>query len=156
VRKQTHVHVDETLGSSKASKEWLWVAANNLFCVFYAGDTRSRAELENVGERFQGIISSDDVLSVYNGYPWLLSKVFSHLRRHVQKLIKFGRGVSNYRGSVSRTDRRSLCPVSSLAETADTAHYQLWANAFKVRVQLAAIPASWYDRCRQNPPLLAR
>jgi len=59
--------------------------------VFYAGDTRSRAELENVGERFQGIINSDDVLSVYNGYP-LLSKVFSHLRRR-QKLIKFGRGV---------------------------------------------------------------
>jgi len=28
-------------------------------------------------------------------------------------------------------------------ETADTAHYQLWANAFKVRVQLGApIPAS--------------
>ena len=58
VQDQPHVHVDETpwpvLGRSvcggrfprKTSlvKEWLWVSAQEKFCLFHAGDTRSRAE----------------------------------------------------------------------------------------------------------------
>ena len=48
VKKQSHVHVDETPWAVKGIKEWLWVAANKLFCLFHAGDTRSRAELEKI------------------------------------------------------------------------------------------------------------
>jgi transposase len=150
VRKQTHVHVDETPWVVKGIKEWLWVAANNLFCVFYAGDTRSRAELEKMlGERFQGIISSDD-LSVYNGYPVAAQqKCLAHLRRHVQKLIKFGRGVQATIGEVFlELIDEAFAQYRLWQETADTAHYQLWANAFKVRVQLAVhqyLPVAGYD-----------
>ncbi len=43
---QPHVHVDETPWPVKGVKEWLWVVAGNLFCLFHAADTRSRAELE--------------------------------------------------------------------------------------------------------------
>jgi len=63
----------------------------------------------------------DDVLSVYNGYPWLLSKVFSHLRRHVQKLIKFGRGVMATIGEVFLELIDEPLPSIVSGETADTA-----------------------------------
>jgi len=35
-------------------KEWMWVNAGQDFCLFHAGDTRSRAELvEQLGKSFQ-------------------------------------------------------------------------------------------------------
>jgi len=46
-------------------EEWLWVSAGKDFCVFHAADTRSRAELVQPGEEFDGVLSSDDY-SAYN------------------------------------------------------------------------------------------
>ena len=59
------------------------------FCLFRAGDTRSRAELIAVlGSEYSGVISSDD-LSVYNGYPVAAQqKCLAHLRRHFKHLLK--------------------------------------------------------------------
>ena len=64
---QPNVHVDETPWSVKGVKEWLWVVANQTFCLFHAADTRSRAELEHLlGCEYRGVLCSDD-FSVYNG-----------------------------------------------------------------------------------------
>lgn len=62
----------------------MWVNAGQDFCLFHAGDTRSRAELvKQLGQEFSGVLSSDDFRRsvgggsfprfrssfVYNGYP---------------------------------------------------------------------------------------
>ena len=61
VQQQPHVHVDETPWPVLGLKEWLWVVAEEKFCLFHAGDTRSRAELEQqLGSEFDGVLSSDD------------------------------------------------------------------------------------------------
>ena len=63
------LNIDETPWSVKGLKEWLWVFANPNFCLFRAGDTRSRVEIEEqIGNEYSGVIISDD-FSVYNGYP---------------------------------------------------------------------------------------
>jgi len=83
------LNIDETPWSVKGLKEWLWVFANPNFCLFRAGDTRSRKEIEEqLGAQYSGIIISDD-FSVYNGYPVVAQqKCQAHLRRHCQRLIK--------------------------------------------------------------------
>ncbi|WP_277926249.1 IS66 family transposase [Planktothricoides raciborskii] len=44
----------------------------------------------NSGKHFDGVLVSDD-FKVYNGYPVAAQqKCLAHLRRHIQKLIKFG------------------------------------------------------------------
>jgi transposase len=88
-RNHPTLNIDETPWSVKGLKEWLWVFANPDFCLFRAGDTRSRQELEEqLGAKYSGIIISDD-FSVYNGYPVVAQqKCQAHLRRHCQRLIK--------------------------------------------------------------------
>jgi transposase len=150
VRKQPHVHVDETPWAVKGIKEWLWVVANKLFCVFHAADTRSRAELETLlGERFEGAISSDD-LSVYNGYPVVAQqKCLAHLRRHVQKVIKFGHGVQVTIGeALLELIDEPFHQYRRFLQTADTTDYQVWATGFKLRVQQAVqqfLPLAGYE-----------
>jgi transposase len=87
--KQPNIHVDETPWPVKGIKEWLWVFTNRDFCLFRAGDTRGRAELEaQLGNEYSGVLSSDD-LNVYNGYPvFAQQKCLAHLRRHFERLIK--------------------------------------------------------------------
>jgi transposase len=54
VQMQAHVHVDETPWPVLGLKEWLWVSAGEEFCLFHAGNTRSRAELEQqLGDEFK-------------------------------------------------------------------------------------------------------
>jgi transposase len=86
---QPNVHVDETPWSVKGVKEWLWVVANQTFCLFHAADTRSRAELEQIlSSEYRGVLSSDD-FSVYNGYcAAAQQKCLAHLRRHFLRLIQ--------------------------------------------------------------------
>jgi transposase len=150
VKKQPHVHVDETPWAVKGVKEWLWVVANKLFCLFHAGDTRSRAELQTIlGECFGGAISSDD-LSVYNGYPVVgQQKCLAHLRRHVQKLIKFGRGVQLSIGeALLELIDEAFSQYRRFLQTADITDYQVWATGFKVRVQQAVqqfLPLAGYE-----------
>ena len=59
---QPNVHVDETPWSVKGVKEWLWVVANQAFCLFRAADTRSRAELESLlgSDEYRGVLCSDE------------------------------------------------------------------------------------------------
>lgn len=85
-------------------KEWLWVFANPNFCLFRAGDTRSRQEVEDqLGAKYSGIIISDD-FSVYNGYPVLAQqKCQAHLRRHCQRLIKTP-GINNESIGIALTE----------------------------------------------------
>jgi transposase len=83
------LNIDETPWSIKGVKEWLWVFANPQFCLFRAGDTRGRIEIEEqLGAEYQGVIISDD-FNVYNGYDVRSQqKCLAHLRRHLKKLIK--------------------------------------------------------------------
>lgn len=93
VQMQPHVHVDESPWPVLGLKEWLWVVASQEFCLFHAGDTRSRAELEQqLGSEFDGVLSTDD-FSVYNGYPVTAQqKCLAHLRRHFKQVVKLGHG----------------------------------------------------------------
>ena len=60
-QQQPQVHVDESPWPVLGLKEWMWVSAGQEFCLFHAGDTRSRAELvKQLGEEFDGVLSSDD------------------------------------------------------------------------------------------------
>lgn len=150
IKTQPHVHVDETPWIVKGIKEWLWVVTNKLFCLFHAGDTRSRAELEQLlGESFSGAISSDD-LSVYNGYRVIgQQKCFAHLRRHVQKLIKFGHGVQLTIGEVLlQLIDEAFRQYRHWQDTASIADYQVWAEAFQLRVAAALeqlLPLAGYE-----------
>jgi len=136
VRVQPHIHLDETPWVVKGIKEWLWVAANHSFCLFHAGDTRSRAEIEYLlGSSFSGVISSDD-LSVYNGYPVKAQqKCLAHLRRHVQKLIKFGHGVQVKIGEMllSLIDE-AFRQYRHWQETPGLTDYLVWTAGFKLRL----------------------
>ena len=86
---QPNIHVDETPWPLLGVKEWLWVFTNPDFCLFRAGDTRSRAELIAVlGSEYSGVMSSDEY-SVYNGYSVAAQqKCLAHLRRHFKRLLK--------------------------------------------------------------------
>ena len=99
------LNIDETPWSVQGLKEWRGrecvpvvlrrsalraaVFANRAFCLFRAGDTRSRREVEDqLGKQYLGVIISDD-FSVYNGYPVAAQqKCQAHLRRHCQRLLK--------------------------------------------------------------------
>ena len=63
---QPNIHVYETPWLVKGIKEWLWIFANTDFALFYAADTRSRAELEAIlGSSYSGVLSSDDYRTQY-------------------------------------------------------------------------------------------
>ena len=78
--------------------------ANPNFCLFRAGDTRSRTEIEDqLGLQYSGIIISDD-FSVYNGYPVAAQqKCQAHLRRHCRRLIKTP-GINNESIGIALTE----------------------------------------------------
>ena len=46
-QEQPDVHSDETPWPVMGQKEWLWAITSEAFCLFHAGDTRSRAEARN-------------------------------------------------------------------------------------------------------------
>lgn len=136
VQDQPHVHVDETPWPVLGVKEWLWVSASEKFCLFHAGDTRSRAELEQqLGAEFDGVISSDD-FSVYNGYPAKAQqKCLAHLRRHFKKVVKLGHGNNQALGQVflDLIDE-AFEKHRQWRETQDGTAYRAWAFEFKSRV----------------------
>ena len=103
-RNHPTLNIDETPWSVKGLKEWLWVFANPNFCLFRAGDTRSRLEVEEqLGQEYSGIIISDD-FSVYNGYPVVAQqKCQAHLRRHCQRLMKTP-GINNESIGIALTE----------------------------------------------------
>jgi len=137
VKQQPQVHVDESPWPVLGLKEWMWVSAGQEFCLFHAGDTRSPAELvEQLGEEFDGVISSDDY-SVYNGYPVTAQqKCLAHLRRHFKKVINLGTGNNPVLGQafLDLIDE-AFAQHRQWRETQDTTAYQTWAMKFKVRVR---------------------
>jgi len=79
-----HVHVDETPWPVLGVKEWLWVSAEEKFCLFHAGDTRSRVELDQ--QLGLSLTLSAAMTSVYNGYPaGSQQKCLAHLRHFKKK-----------------------------------------------------------------------
>lgn len=131
------LNIDETPWSVKGVKEWLWVFANPQFCLFRAGDTRGRIELEDqLGTRYQGVIISDD-FSAYNGYDAISQqKCLAHLRRHAKKLIKTP-------GLHNQSIGKALISIFDQAfkhhrifrETLNDTDYFDWAAKFKIKVR---------------------
>lgn len=155
-RQQNHVHVDESPWLVMGIKEWLWVATGSGFCLFHAGGTRSRSELEGMlGSEFEGILSSDD-FSVYNGYPVKgQQKCLAHLRRHFKKVIKLGYGNNPELGQVflDLIDE-AFAHHRQWRETLDGVAYQCWAEFFKVKVELCL--QQWLDKAGHAAGLLLR
>lgn len=131
------LHIDETPWSVKGVKEWLWVFANPEFCLFRAGDTRGRIEIEDqLGTEYQGVIISDD-FNVYNGYNVKSQqKCLAHLRRHTKKLIKTP-------GLHNQSIGEALISIFDEAfkhhrifrEAQNAIDYFDWAARFKIKVQ---------------------
>jgi transposase len=142
---QPNIHIDETPWAVKGIKEWLWVVTNPQFCLFHAGDTRSRAELESIlGNKYHGVISSDD-FSVYNGYDVVAQqKCLAHLRRHFKKLIQLP-GLHNQ--AIGETFVNLIDEVFSnyreWQESVDNVSYNDWATQFKSRLQSTL--HHWFD-----------
>jgi len=136
VQYQPHVHVDESPWPVLGVKEWLWVTAGQEFCLFHAGDTRSRAELsQQLGDKFDGVLSTDD-FSVYNGYPVTAQqKCLAHLRRHFKKVVKLGHGNNPKLGQafLDLIDE-AFVQHRYWRETQDASAYLTWASGFKVRI----------------------
>ncbi len=136
---QPNVHVDETPWSVKGVKEWLWVVANQAFCLFHAADTRSRAELESLlRTKYGGVLSSDD-FSVYNGYPATAQqKCLAHMRRHFLRLIK-SPGQDN--ASIGEVFVDLIDDVFDnyrlLQASDDLTAYIDWADGFKSKLTIA-------------------
>ena len=136
VQQQPHVHVDESPWPVLGVKEWLWVTGGQEFCLFHAGDTRSRAELsQQLGDKFDGVLSTDD-FSVYNGYPVTdQQKCLAHLRRHFKKVVKLGHGNNPILGQafLDLIDE-AFIQHRYWRETQDASAYLTWASGFKVRI----------------------
>jgi len=138
VKEQPQVHVDESPWPVLGLKEWLWVTTGQKFCLFHAGDTRSRAELvAQLGERFDGVLSTDDY-SVYNGYTVKAQqKCLAHLRRHFKKVVKLNHGNNRAlaQAFIDLIDE-AFAQHQKWRETQDDSSYQAWAAGFKLRVTL--------------------
>lgn len=138
VKRQPRVHVDESPWPVLGLKEWLWVTTGEQFCLFHPGDTRSRAELvEQLGESFDGVISTDDY-TVYNGYPVKAQqKCLAHLRRHFKKVVKLNHGNNPVLGQafLSLIDE-AFAQHKKWRETQEHTAYRTWAIGFKLRVTL--------------------
>lgn len=156
VQQQPHVHVDESPWPVLGLKEWMWVTTGPAFCLFHAGDTRSRAELvEQLGETFDGVLSSDDY-SVYNGYPVKAQqKCLAHLRRHFKKVVKLGYGHNPALGQtfLDLIDE-AFAQHRQWRETQDDATYRTWAFGFKARVQESI--QKWLTQAGYQAGLLLR
>jgi transposase len=153
---QANVHVDETPWCVKGVKEWLWTATGQDFCLFYAADTRGRAELETMlGDEFAGVLSSDD-FSVYNGCEVAAQqKCLAHLRRHFKKVLKICHGNNTVvaEAFLALIDE-AFAQHRQWRETKDSQTYHAWARDFKTR--LAELLETWLGRVGYAAGLLLR
>ena len=138
-KEQPNVHVDETPWSVKGVKEWLWVVANQTFCLFHAADTRSRVELEQMlSSEYRGVLSSDD-FSVYNGYRAAAQqKCLAHLRRHFLRLIQRpGRDNSSIGNMFVDLIDDAFDNYREFLASNDLKQYTDWATQFKLNLSNA-------------------
>ncbi len=136
VEKQPQVHVDESPWPVLGLKGWMWVNAGQDFCLFHAGDTRSRVELvKQLGQEFSGVLISDD-FNVYNGYPVTAQqKCLAHLLRHFKKVIKLGHGNNPVLGQAFKDlIDEAFVQHRHWRSTQDGQAYSTWACGFKVRI----------------------
>ena len=79
--------VDETTYLIDGIKHWLWVATSDQVCVLLLAPTRSAAELQQLlGEKFEGILTSD-CFSAYNPQTATAKqKCLTHLERDLKAL----------------------------------------------------------------------
>lgn len=156
VKRQSQVHVDESPWPVLGLKEWLWVTTGQKFCLFHAGDTRSRAELiAQLGESFDGVLSTDDY-SVYNGYAVKAQqKCLAHLRRHFKKVVKLNHGNNPVLGQafLDLIDE-AFAQHQQWRETHDYIAYRTWAIGFKMRVTLTI--QQWIGRAGYDSGKLLR
>ncbi len=156
VKQQPQVHVDESPWPVLGLKEWMWVSAGQEFCLFHAGDTRSRAELvEQLGEEFDGVLCSDD-FSVYNGYAVTAQqKCLAHLRRHFKKVVSLGHGNNPVLGQafLDLIDE-AFVQHRRWRETQDAITLSTWASEFKIRITQAV--EQWIGQAGYDALMLLR
>lgn len=139
IREQPQVNADETPWVVKGIKEWLWNISGKGFCLFHAGDTRSRKELEYLlGKSFQGVLISDD-FSVYNGYPVSAQqKCLAHLLRHFKQIEKMKIPKQTELAQVFLTLlTEAFTNHRSYRETGDRSLYDRWVLDFRERLKQA-------------------
>ena len=156
IKHHSYGQVDETPWLVNGVKEWMWVVCGVGFCLFHAADTRSRAELTTIlGERFEGVLVSDD-FSVYNGYEVKAQqKCLAHLRRHFKKVGKLKPGHN-------REVAKVFLDLIDTAfeqhrrwrETQDGGAYHEWALGFMGEVQAAL--EQWRPKVGHEAGLLLR
>jgi transposase len=139
VKEQPQVNVDETPWAVKGVKEWLWNISGKEFCLFHAGDTRSRKELEYLlGKSFPGVLISDD-FSVYNGYPVSAQqKCLAHLLRHFKQVERLK---IPQQGELAKVFINLLTEAfvehRSYREKGDRVLYDSWVVDFRERLKQA-------------------
>jgi transposase len=139
VKAQPQVNVDETPWTVRGVKEWLWNISGQHFCLFHAGDTRSRKELEYLlGKSFPGVLISDD-FSVYNGYPASAQqKCLAHLLRHFKQVEKLKIPKQGELAQVFLTLlTEAFTNHRSYRQTGDRCLYNQWGLDFKERLEQA-------------------
>lgn len=156
VRQQPQVQVDETPWLVNGLKEWFWSVSGEKFCLFHAGDTRSRGELEFLlGRSFAGTLVSDD-FSVYNGYQAASQqKCLAHLLRHFQKVARLKQPDQVALAEVFLALLREAFDQHRLyRQQGDRALYAHWAEDFKSRLQQAL--EEWRPRAGYAAGLLLK
>jgi len=139
VKEQPQVNADESPWLVKGVKEWLWNISGQGFCLFHAGDTRSRKELEYLlGKSFAGVLISDD-FSVYNGYAAAAQqKCLAHLLRHFKQV---GKLKTPHQGELATAFLDLLTEAFAqhrlYRETGGLHVYNHWAADFKQRFKKA-------------------
>jgi transposase len=156
VKHHQHVQVDESPWLVRGVKEWMWVFTGEGFCLFHAGDTRSRSELEAVlGQHFKGVLSSDD-LSVYNGYDAKAQqKCLAHLLRHFKRVAKLKQPTQQALADVFiELIEQAFRMHRQWRETQERIPYDLWVEAFKQSVDEAL--KQWWPKAGYAAGLLLR
>ena len=130
--------------------------ANPKFCLFRAGDTRSRAEIEaQLGTDYPGVIISDD-FSVYNGYSVAAQqKCQAHLRRHCQKLIKTpGKNNELIGLALTQIVDEAFRQHRLWRENKQQQDYLDWATEFKIKINLTLV--EWSNKAGYEAGKLLR
>lgn len=81
---------DETPTKQGPHKAWLWVAATQLFTVFWISLTRAATAIESVlGTDYRGVVSADRY-GGYNAFNQRRQVCWAHLKRDFQALVDGG------------------------------------------------------------------
>ena len=88
---QTHAaNCDETPTKEGSRKAWLWVAAAQLFTVFWISLTRAATAIQGVlGADYRGVVSADRY-GGYNSFNKRRQVCWAHLKRDFQALVDGG------------------------------------------------------------------